>query len=309
MATQLRPGCWLVELSGVNAYLVEDVAGETTRRERASSREDPIAVDLSGDGERETAASDEMSAGNDESTAEPEDDADAPDAAGTDDDASAAVDSSADESASADADSGADERTVLTLVDAGTPFDAGKIERAVEETGHTLADVERVLVTHFDVDHVGGLSRLDLPNATVYMGSPDADYLTGRKRPPVDGPKGALQRVVSPFVSADVDVQVVADGDRVGSFTVYETPGHTEGHVAYVSSDLSVAFVGDLVRESDGDLQPSSWAISHDTGDVADSIHDLADREPAVEVLGMGHGVPFLRGGSVRLAQLGQRVD
>ena len=303
MATQLRPGCWLVELSGVNAYLVEDVAGETTSRGRASTREDPIAVDLSEDGEREAAASDSEAAASSDVPAE--DDAGGETDAG---DVDADEETDADE-ASADTDLGEAERSVLTLVDAGTPFDAAKIERAVEETGHTLADVERVLVTHFDVDHVGGLSRLDLPNATVYMGSPDANYLTGRKRPPVDGHKGALQRVVSPFVEADVDVEVVRDGDRVGSFTVYETPGHTEGHVAYVSSDLSVAFVGDLVRESDGDLRPSSWAISHDTGDVADSIHDLADREPAVEVLGMGHGVPFLRGGSVRLAQLGQKVD
>ncbi|MFC5972496.1 MBL fold metallo-hydrolase [Halomarina salina] len=297
MPTELRPGCWLIELTGVNAYLVEDVTGEATAEDRATTREDPISVDLSGE-EGEAAASEAES----DAAAEPAD---------SDGESDGDEDAESDYSAAAeDADDAEDaERSVLTLVDAGSPWDAAKVERAIEETGHTLADVERVLVTHFDVDHVGGLSRLDLPNATVYMGSPDADYLTGRETPPVDGHKGALQRVVSPFVEADLDVQVVNDGDQVGSFTVYETPGHTEGHVAYVSSDLSVAFVGDLVRESDGDLEPSPWIISHDTAAVADSIHDLADREPAVEVLGMGHGVPFLRGGSVRLAQLGQQVD
>jgi hypothetical protein len=49
--------------------------------------------------------------------------------------------------------------------------------------------------------------------------------------------------------------------------------------------------------------------ISEDTEAVRESIHDLADREPAVEVLGMGHGVPFLRDGSVRLARLGQAIE
>jgi glyoxylase-like metal-dependent hydrolase (beta-lactamase superfamily II) len=289
MPTELRPGCWLVELTGVNAYLVEDVVGETPAGTPSADAEadDPISVDLSEDGEDGTEA-DEGESAADESEA-------------GDDEGSATADALADTTGG--------ERSVLTLVDAGMPFDAERIERAVEETGHTLADVQRVLVTHYDPDHVGGLSNLDLPNATVYMGAPDADYLTGRASPPVDNHKTAVQRLATPFVSTDLDVEVVSDGDVVGSFTVYETPGHTEGHVAYVSSDLSVAFVGDLVRESDGDLRPSPWVISQDTDAVADSIHDLADREPAVEVLAMGHGVPFLRGGAVRLAELGQTVD
>ncbi|MWG35063.1 MBL fold metallo-hydrolase [Halomarina oriensis] len=284
MPTQLRPGCWLIELTGVNAYLVEDVVGETPNGETTAAREEPISVDLSEDGATEAADEDDSG-----------------------DDGESSVEAGTDEEVTDDTEG--DVRTVLTLVDAGMPFDADAVREAIEETGHTLADVERVLVTHYDVDHVGGLSRLDLPNATVYMGSPDAEYLTGRRSPPLDGHKTALQRLSKPFVSTDLDVEVVGDGDRVGSFTVYETPGHTEGHVAYVSSDLSVAFVGDLVRESDGELTPSPWVISHDTDAVAESIHDLADREPAVEVLGMGHGVPFLRGGAVRLAQLGQKVD
>jgi glyoxylase-like metal-dependent hydrolase (beta-lactamase superfamily II) len=198
---------------------------------------------------------------------------------------------------------------VLTLVDAGTPIDAGRLRRAIRETGHAPSEVERVLVTHYDMDHVGALGRLDL-DATVYMGDPDAEYLVGRRRPPVDDHKGALQRMFARLLDAPgLTVERVADGDRVGSFTAYHTPGHTEGHMAYVSEALSLAFVGDLVLERDGELVPSPWVISEDTEAVRESIHDLADREPAVEVLGMGHGVPFLRDGSVRLARLGQAIE
>ncbi len=238
MPTRLTDRCWLVELRGVNAYLVEDL---------------PDGVD--------------------------------------------------------DAHEATDDEYVLTLVDAGTPLDAGRLKRAVRETGHTLAEIERVLVTHYDVDHVGALSRLDL-DATVYMGDPDADYLAGRDRPPVRAHKGALQRALSPLLSSPgLTIERVADGDEVGSFTAYHTPGHTQGHMAYVSEALSLAFVGDLVMEKDGDLHPSPWVLSYDTDAVRESIHDLADREPAVEVLGMGHGVPFLRDGSVRLARLGQAIE
>ncbi|MFC7153982.1 MBL fold metallo-hydrolase [Halomarina halobia] len=199
---------------------------------------------------------------------------------------------------------------VLTLIDTGTPLDARTLAREIEATGHRVGDVERVLLTHYDLDHVGGLGRLDLEGATVYVGMPDVDYLTGAASPPVSTRKGALQRALAPLARAPrVAVEPVADGDRVGSFTVYETPGHTPGHVAYVSDPLSAAFVGDLVVERDGDLTPSPWALSYDTDAVRESIHDLAERMPAVEVLGMGHGVPFARGGSVRLAELGERIE
>jgi glyoxylase-like metal-dependent hydrolase (beta-lactamase superfamily II) len=198
---------------------------------------------------------------------------------------------------------------VLTLVDAGTPRDATAIRRGIDEAGYDVGDVGRVLVTHFDVDHVGALAALAL-DAPVHMGAPDIGAFTGAERPTFRNLKGALQRSLSVFVDPPgTDPRPVADGDEVGSFRAYHTPGHTPGHVAYVSEALSVAFVGDLVFESDGRLRPSPWYLSYDADRVRDSIHDLADRAPAVEVLAMGHGVPFVRDGSVRLAELGERIE
>jgi glyoxylase-like metal-dependent hydrolase (beta-lactamase superfamily II) len=197
----------------------------------------------------------------------------------------------------------------LVLVDTGTPFDADRLRSAVAATGHDLRSVDRVLVTHYDFDHVGGFGRLDLGGAPAYAATPDSDYLTKRRAPPLGNHKGALQRAFRVLLRAPEEVRTVEDGDQVGSFTVYRTPGHTPGHVAYVSEALSVAFVGDLVFESDGEFTASPWLLSYDTDAVNESIHDLADREPAVECVCPGHGVPFIRDGSVRLAELGQRIE
>ena len=224
MPTELRPGVWLLELSGVNAYLVKD--------------------------------------GDD-----------------------------------------------LVLVDTGTPFDAGRIRSAVTEAGHRVSDIDRVLITHYDLDHVGGFGRLDLDSAAVFAATPDADYLTKRRSPPLDNHKGALQRATRFLLNAPPEVHRVEDGDHIGSFVAYRTPGHTPGHVAYVSEELSVAFVGDLVFEEDGAFTASPWLLSYDTDTVNESIHDFADREPAVECVCPGHGLPFLKNGAVRLAELGQRIE
>jgi glyoxylase-like metal-dependent hydrolase (beta-lactamase superfamily II) len=200
---------------------------------------------------------------------------------------------------------------VLTLIDAGTPRDGGTIRAAIREAGFAVDDLGRILVTHYDVDHVGALASLAAETgATVHMGAADAPFLMGKEQPPGLTLKGAFQRATGPFVDRpDRDPELVADGDEIGSFVAYHTPGHTPGHTAYVSDPLDAAFVGDLVVESDGVLDPSPWFISYDTDSVHESVHDLADRAPAVDVLGMGHGTPFVRSGSVRLAELGERIE
>ncbi|MGQ3329525.1 MBL fold metallo-hydrolase [Halorubrum sp. FL23] len=199
---------------------------------------------------------------------------------------------------------------VLTLVDAGTPWDEASIREGFADTSVEVADVERVLLTHYDLDHVGTLAALTPElDATVYAGAFDAAILRGERSPPLRNHKGAFQRLAGVFTTLpDLDVKAVADGERLGSFTAYHTPGHTPGHVAYVSETLGVALLGDLVSESDGDLDPSEWILSYDTGRVLESIRELADRAPPFEIAGVGHGDPITSGGSDALAALARRI-
>jgi len=199
---------------------------------------------------------------------------------------------------------------VPTLVDAGTPWDEASIREGFADAGVDVADVGRVLLTHYDLDHVGTLAALtpDL-DATVYTGAFDAALLRGERSPPWRNHKGALQRLGGLFTTLpDLEINAVADGERLGSFTAYHTPGHTPGHVAYVSEDLRVALLGDLVSESDGELAPSEWLISYDTDRVLDSIRDLAERAPPFEVACVGHGEPIASGGGAALEALAQSI-
>ncbi|ELZ44398.1 metallo-beta-lactamase superfamily protein [Halorubrum californiense DSM 19288] len=199
---------------------------------------------------------------------------------------------------------------VPTLVDAGTPWDADAIRSEFEDAGVAVADVGRVLLTHYDLDHVGTLASLtpDL-DAPVYAYGFDAQLLCGARSPPLRNHKGLIQRLGGLLTDRpDLDVVGVRDGETVGSFTAYHTPGHTPGHVAYVSEALGVALLGDLVSESDGDLDPSEWLISYDTGEVLDSIRGLAERAPPFEVACIGHGDPITSGGSEALAALARRI-
>lgn len=197
----------------------------------------------------------------------------------------------------------------LTLIDAGTPRDAGAIATGVAEAGYTLSDVERVLLTHYDLDHVGGLARLGGLDAPVSVGSADAPLLQG-KRPNWRNRKGALQFVTRPFVGdPDLPIEPLEDGATVGGFQAYHTPGHTPGHVAYVNEARSAAFLGDLVLERSGRLDASPWIISYDRRTVESSVRSLAERIPDVDIAAMGHGVPFVRDGSDRLRECARHVE
>lgn len=192
------------------------------------------------------------------------------------------------------------EDDVLTLVDAGTPWDESAIRSDIAGTDHAIEDIDRVLLTHYDLDHVGTLAALTPElEATVYAGAFDADILRGDRSPPWTNHKGAFQRIAGLFIDApSLSIESITDQESVGSFTAYDTPGHTPGHVTYVSETHDVAMVGDLLMESGGSLEPSGWVMSYDTDQVRISIIELADRSPAVEMVCMGHGTPITEDGS-----------
>lgn len=180
----------------------------------------------------------------------------------------------------------------VTLLDAGMPWQSDRLAREIRTVTDSVADIDRVLVTHFDFDHIGTLGRLDL-DATVYVGSEDEPYLTGQERPAWTNTKGAFQRVTSVFRDAvSLPVEGISDGDTVGGFSAVHTPGHTPGHTVFVHEEHSVAVLGDLVRERDGgfELPPHLLNANHDQ--ARESVVSLSSQTAEFEMGCPGHGRP-----------------
>lgn len=196
----------------------------------------------------------------------------------------------------------------VTLIDAGTPRSLGALRRGIAEAGYEERDVDRVLVTHFDLDHVGALADLRF-DGPVYAMEPDAGFLDGSRRPPLTNHKGLLQRLTDGLrTRPSRPIARIADGERVGGFTAYHTPGHSPGHAVYVREDLGVAFLGDLVAEDGGELETSPWPITYDGAEHAASVRALADRDLDFDVAATGHGDPIREGGDAALTDLARRL-
>lgn len=191
-----------------------------------------------------------------------------------------------------------DDGDQTTLVDAGMPWHADRIADALRVAAGGADAVDRVLVTHYDLDHVGGLGRIDGLDAPVFAGRPDADYVAGTAKPSLRRKKGLFQRALGWRLRPPAGpVSGVEDGETVGGFTCYHTPGHTSGHIVYVHEGRSVALLGDLVRSTNGGFKPAPWFMSDDTDAIRRSVRDLADRAHAFEIGAPGHGAPVVGDG------------
>ncbi len=194
----------------------------------------------------------------------------------------------------------------ITLVDAGWPGDEATVREGIHDANLELADIDRVLLTHYDADHIGTLSRLTPElDAPVYIHQLEAPYVAGDRLPPWTARHGfeALHRLYYQRLTLpDLPVRPIEDGESIGGFRAYHTPGHTPGHVVYLHEALSAAFLGDLVYGLGSRLRPTGRITSYDAGQVTESIESFCERTN-FRYACPGHG-PLLEDGHELLSSI-----
>jgi glyoxylase-like metal-dependent hydrolase (beta-lactamase superfamily II) len=152
----------------------------------------------------------------------------------------------------------------LTVIDAGLPGSEKKILAYITSLGRSAGDLKRIIITHADLDHYGGLAALQKASgARTYASQIEADAMARGKYSREIKPKGfSLRRLLfsalSPFIKAtpfQVD-EIVAEGKllpALGGLQVVETPGHTPGHISLFSPSTGILFCGDsMVSDKTG---------------------------------------------------------
>ena len=190
----------------------------------------------------------------------------------------------------------------LTLVDAGVPLPRRSLVSEVRNAGYAPSEIDRVLLTHYDIDHVGGLARVDL-DVPTYLGRPDIRLVRRAWSPPWRHHKGAFHRLVCRlYPLSGTDLEPVSDGDRIGGFRAFHTPGHNPGHTVFKHPESGVAMLGDLVWSTDGGFVSPPWIDSYDTDRIAESVARIAGED--FEIACPGHGPPVETGTKAALSAL-----
>lgn len=192
-----------------------------------------------------------------------------------------------------------------TLLDTGHVRNRAAVADALD--GGALAGVDRVVLTHPHVDHVGGSQTVpelaDLPH-TVFEGVPAilrdyADYLRAARdemRTRTAGLDTDSTAVFDSYFPLDdyaedaIDIdRVVGDGDtvRLGGYDceVVHVPGHSAQQMGLYHDDSDTLFSADLVSTNGYFMY---GPLHCDIGAYGDSLRRVRDRDPAVLVPGHG---------------------
>ncbi|MCE1243999.1 MBL fold metallo-hydrolase [Oryzomicrobium sp.] len=120
--------------------------------------------------------------------------------------------------------------------------DVERIAAALERHGLTL---ERILLTHGHLDHVGGTVAMRERYGVPVEGPQEEDRFW------LDGLPRQAQMFGFPHTDAFLPDRWLNDGDTVtvgnATLAVIHTPGHTPGHVVFFHAPSRLALVGDVL--------------------------------------------------------------
>ncbi|MGC0405180.1 glyoxylase-like metal-dependent hydrolase (beta-lactamase superfamily II) [Streptomyces sp. SAI-126] len=185
----------------------------------------------------------------------------------------------------------------VVLIDTGLPGSLPYLTEGMDEAGVPLARVDKVVLTHQDLDHIGGLGSVlqAVPGPVEVIAHEDeAPYIQGDRpllrmsgdgRAAIPTPadeeqrREMLQLMEAAKNMEKVHVDTVVQGGEVlpycGGITVVHTPGHTPGHICLYLDRTKVLVCGDELEVRDGSLAGPRPGLSADDPMARRSIAEL----------------------------------
>ncbi len=182
------------------------------------------------------------------------------------------------------------------LIDTGMPGQLEAIREACRRAGVPLERLTRVILTHQDIDHIGGLPELLRAvghDVEVLAHALDRPYIEGEKTPIKMDPgrmaerlkglpaeqRAQVEAVIKDPPHAPVD-RTVEDGEVLpycGGITVIHTPGHTPGHLSLYLQRSRTLVCGDALVSEGGRLLGPRPTV---TPDMDEAVRSLAKLTP-----------------------------
>jgi hydroxyacylglutathione hydrolase len=194
----------------------------------------------------------------------------------------------------------------MVLIDAGMRGSSRKIADYLQRLGKNPSDIKYVILTHSDIDHVGGAAEMKkITGAKLVIHAGDADVIAGKTRGKhIRGPLGLLFNLLAPLVRfppIEPDI-IIKENTEIAGFKIIHTPGHTDGSICLFQPG-KVLFAGDALKsDQSGNPLPPSNIMSADLVQAKESVALIAGLD--FDTLLVGHGAPVKGNASQKVKEM-----
>jgi glyoxylase-like metal-dependent hydrolase (beta-lactamase superfamily II) len=186
----------------------------------------------------------------------------------------------------------------LTLIDAGIPGSAWKVLAYLRQWHYSPRDLKRILITHADYDHVGGLAALKRASgARVYANAVEARAIaTGGFSRSLSTVNSFLRWLFNLAERLGTTSPVLVDETLAGGqilpiqngLHIVDSSGHTPGHVSFFAPAAGILFTGDSILSVKNRLVGSHGAVTWNQDRADRSVRKQAELK--ARIVCPGHG-------------------
>lgn len=197
--------------------------------------------------------------------------------------------------------------TSLTLIDCGYEGQLNLIQDAAANIGFSLQQLTGVIITHHDIDHMGGLFHLKqkYPHIKVYASVTETPYVSGDKKslrliqaeslfdqlPEAYKPWAIeFQQQLSNMNCVTVDESFEEDAPLpfIKDVISIHTPGHMPGHISLYIPSIKTLIAADAVVIEHDVLQIANPQFTLDMQQAIESVKKLSELD--IDTLICYHG-------------------
>lgn len=211
-----------------------------------------------------------------------------------------------------------DENDVI-LIDAGLPGQFENISEEIGKAGLSVDRINKIIITHHDIDHIGGLASVvknSKSGVEVLSHAGEKSYIEGDKMPikmtperlnsmPEDERNETLERLKK--LKAKVS-RTIEDGEVLpycGGIEVVYTPGHTPGHTCLYLKKYKTLVTGDALNVFDGKLTGPNPVFTFDMKQATESLKKLSKYD--IQTVICYHGGVFTDSPNERIAEIANK--
>jgi len=214
----------------------------------------------------------------------------------------------------------------VVLVDCGYPGFMPLIEAAMHQHGLSLAQLTGIIITHADIDHVGGLFEIKekYPHIKVYSSALGKSYINGKEKSPrlvqaeqmqptlpEDKKEWGLQFMAALKAIPPVPVDgVFEDNDEpffLPGVQIIYTPGHMPGHISLYVKESKTCIAADAVVVENGVLEIGNPQFTLDIQQAIASVKKLEALD--IEKMVCYHGGVVEKGIKRQLRKLVEKYE